>query len=86
MRFIADPDIVDPLGSCAIGASVFPVTFLGLFATRPVPTVLAKGRETELPTCIPPPCPPRASANELGRANAIANAIVVNFMVVSCVV
>ena len=82
MRFIADPDIVDPLGSCAIGASVFPVTFLGLFATRPVPTVLAKGRETELPTCIPP----RASANELGRANAIANAIVVNFMVVSSVV
>ena len=32
------------------------------------------------------PIPPRASANVLGRANAIANAIVVSFMVVSFVV
>ena len=76
MRFIAGPFIVDPLGSRATGESVFPVAFLGLFAIRPVPTVLEKGRETELPTCIPP----RAIANELGRANAIANAIVVTFM------
>jgi hypothetical protein len=62
-----------------MGASVFPVTFLGLFATRPVPTELAKGRVTWLPMCIPP----RASANVLGTVNAIASAIVVSFMVVS---
>ena len=79
MRFIADPLIVDPLGSCAMGASVFPVTFLGLFAIRPVPTEVAKGRVTWLPMCIPP----RASANVLGTVNAIASAIVVIFMVVS---
>ena len=79
MRFIADPLIVDPLGSCAMGASEFPVTFLGLFAIRPVPTELAKGRVTWLPMCIPP----RASANVLGTVNAIASAIVVIFMVVS---
>jgi hypothetical protein len=76
LRFIAGPFIVDPLGSCAIGASVFPLVFLGLFAIWPVPTALEEGRETELPTCIPP----RAIANELGKANAIANAIVVTFM------
>src|SRR6266478_5243252 len=40
--FTADPVSVDPLGSCAIGPSVFPVTFLGLFAIRPIPTGLAK--------------------------------------------
>ena len=82
---MADPLIVDPLGSCAMGASVFPVTFLGLFAMRPAePTVeLANGRLTLLPMCIPPPCPPRASANVLGTVNAIASAIVVYFMIVS---
>ena len=76
MRFIAGPFIVDPLGSFAIGASEFPLVFLGLLAIRAVPTALEAGRETELPTCIPP----RAIANELGKANAIANAIVVTFM------
>ena len=62
-----------------MGASEFPVTFLGLLAIRPVPTELAKGRVTWLPMCIPP----RASANVLGTVNAIASAIVVIFMVVS---
>jgi hypothetical protein len=33
--------------------------------------------------CIPPPWPPRASANVLGTVNAIASAIVVYFMVIS---
>jgi hypothetical protein len=46
VRFIADPVIVDPLGSCAMGASAFPVVFRGLFAIRPVPTGLVKGRVT----------------------------------------
>src|ERR1700736_3422967 len=66
-----------------MGANVFPVIFLGLFAIRPVPTELAKGRLTELPMCIPPPWPPRASANVLGTVNAIASAIVVYFMAIS---
>jgi hypothetical protein len=33
--------------------------------------------------CIPPPWPPRASANVLGTVNAIASAIVVYFMAIS---
>jgi hypothetical protein len=61
-----------------MGASVFPVTFRGLFAIRPVPTGLA-GRVTWLPICIPP----RARANVLGIVNAMASAIVVYFMIVS---
>ena len=65
-----------------MGASVFPVTFRGLFAIRPVPTGLAKGRVTWLPICIPP----RARANVLGIVNAMASAIVVYFMIVSFVV
>ena len=64
-----------------MGASVFPVAFRGLFAIRPVPTGLAKGRVTWLPICIPP----RARANVLGIVNAMASAIVVYFMVVSIV-
>ncbi len=79
VRFIADPVNVDPLGSCAIGLSVFPEIFLGSLAIRPVPTGFAKRRVAWLPICIPP----RASANVLGRANAIARAIVVTFMVFS---
>jgi hypothetical protein len=79
MRFIAEPVSVDPLGSCAMGANVFPDIFLGLVAIRPVPRELAKGRVTWLPMCIPP----RASANVLGTVNAIASTIVVIFMVVS---
>jgi hypothetical protein len=80
---MAEPVIVDPLGSRAIGANVFPVAFLGRFATRPEPTGELNGRLTELPMCIPPPWPPRASANVLGTVNAIASAIVVYFMVIS---
>ena len=79
MRFIAEPLNVDPLGSRAIGASVFPVAFLGRFATRLVPAGELNGRLTELPMCIPP----RASANVLGTVNAIASAIVVYFMAIS---
>jgi hypothetical protein len=79
VRFIADPLIVDPLGSCAMGANVFPVTFLGLFAIRP-----AVLKEWE--ACIPiPPIPPFASAYVLGRASVMASAIVVSFMIVSFV-
>ena len=83
VRFIAVPVNVDPLGSRAIGASVFPVAFLGRFAIRPEPTGELNGRLTELPMCIPPPWPPRASANVLGTVNAIASAIVVYFMAIS---
>ena len=83
MRFIAEPLNVDPLGSCEIGASVFPVAFLGRFAIRPAPTGELNGRLTELPMCIPLPWPPRASANVLGTVNAIASAIVVYFMAIS---
>jgi hypothetical protein len=36
-RLMAEGVNVDPLGSCAIGANELPVTFLGLFAMRPVP-------------------------------------------------
>jgi hypothetical protein len=79
VRFIADPVSVDPLGSCAMGPSVFPEIFLGVLATRPIPAEFAKGRVTWLPICIPP-C---ARANVLGRAKAITSAIVVTFMVVS---
>jgi hypothetical protein len=79
VRFIAEPLNVDPLGSRAIGASVFPVAFLGRFATRPEPAGELNGRLTELPMCIPP----RASANVLGTVNAIASAIVVYFMAIS---
>ena len=79
MRFIAEPVNVDPLGSCAIGANVFPVAFLGRFAIRPEPTGELNGRLTELPMWIPP-C---ASANVLGTVNAIASAIVVYSMAIS---
>ena len=65
-----------------MGASAFPVVFRGLFAIRPVPTGLLKGRVTWLPMCIPP----RARANVLGIVNAMASAIVVYFMVISFVV
>jgi hypothetical protein len=78
VRFIADPVSVDPLGSCAIGRSVFPEMFLGWVAIRP-PMGIAKGRVTRLPLCIPS-C---ASANVLGTANAMASATVANFMVLS---
>jgi hypothetical protein len=63
-----------------MGPSVLPEIFLDLVAIRPVPTV-----EGEV-TCIPPCIPPRASASVLGTVNAIASAIVVNFIVVSVVV
>jgi len=79
VRFMADPVRVDPLGSCAMGMNAFPEIFLGSRAIRPIPPGLAKGRVTWLPMCIPP----RARANELGRANASASAIVVSFMAVS---
>jgi hypothetical protein len=40
---MADGVSVDPLGSLAMGASVFPETFGGLLAIRPVaPTVLPR--------------------------------------------
>ena len=63
-----------------MGPNVLPEIFLGLVAIRPVPTV-----EGEV-TCIPPCIPPRASASVLGTVNAIASAIVVNFIIVSVVV
>ena len=63
-----------------MGPIVLPEIFLGLVAIRPVPTV-----EGEV-TCIPPCIPPRASASVLGTVNAIASAIVVNFIIVSVVV
>jgi hypothetical protein len=59
-----------------MGANVFPVTFLGLFAIRP-----AVLKEWE--ACIP--IPPFASAYVLGRASVMASAIVVSFMIVSFV-
>ena len=65
-----------------MGPIVLPEIFLGLVAIRPVPTV--EGEVTCIPPCIPPP--PRASASVLGTVNAIASAIVVNFIIVSVVV
>jgi hypothetical protein len=76
---------VDPLGSCMIGARVFPDKFGGLVAIRlvapvvmPLPTVTPlKGRASdEFPKFIPL----AATANVVGRVNAIASAIVVSFM------
>jgi hypothetical protein len=63
-----------------MGPNVLPEIFLGLVAIRPVPTV-----EEEV-ACIPLCIPPRASASVLGTVNAIASAIVVNFIIVSVVV
>jgi hypothetical protein len=76
---------VDPLGSCMIGARVFPDKFGGLVAIRlvapavtPLPTVTPlKGRASDgFPKFIAPP----ANASVVGRANEIASAIVVSFM------
>jgi hypothetical protein len=76
---------VDPLGSCMIGASIFPDKFGGLVAIRlvapavtPLPTVTPlKGRASD---GFPKFIPLAATANVVGRANAIASAIVVSFM------
>ena len=76
---------VDPLGSCMIGARVFPDRFRGLVAIRlaeptvtPLPTLTPlKGRASD---GFPKFIPVLATANVVGRANAIASAIVVSFM------
>ena len=79
---------VDPLG-LRMGARVFPEAFpiLGLVTALVVPGVLHVGvlftdEPTDGATADPPPkvC---ASASVLVRANAVASAIVVSFMVVS---
>jgi hypothetical protein len=80
-RLMAEGVNVDPLGSCMIGARVFPDKFGGLVAIGPAaPTVAPlKGRGTESPKFIAP----SATANVVGRANAIASAIVASFMTYS---
>jgi hypothetical protein len=72
---------VDPLGSCMMGARVFPDRFRGLVAIGPAaPTrTFLKGRDTESPRFIAP----SAVANVVGRANAIASAIAESFMTCS---
>src|SRR5258708_38854720 len=72
---------VDPLGSCMIGARVFPEKFRGLVAMgRVVSTVtLLEARGTESPKFMAP----SADANVVGSAKAIASAIVVSFMTYS---
>jgi hypothetical protein len=78
-RLIAEGVNVDPLGSCMMGARVFPEIFGGLVAIgRGAPTVtpLTTGRAKGSPEFIGP-----ANANVVGSANAIASADVVSFMV-----
>jgi hypothetical protein len=77
---MADGVSVEPLGSLAIGASVFPEAFGGLIAIRPAArTVLAlSGCATELERFIAP----SADANVAGSANAIASAIAASFMTI----
>jgi hypothetical protein len=65
-----------------IGASVLPDRFRGLVAIGPDALMVTprEERATESPRFIGP----SAAANELGRANAIASAIVVSFMTYPC--
>jgi hypothetical protein len=65
-----------------IGASVFPDKFRGLVAMGPDALMVTplEERVMESPKFIAP----SAAANVLGRANAIASAIVVSFMTYPC--
>lgn len=76
---------VDPLGSCMIGARVFPDKFRGLVATGlgALMTPL-EGRATESSKFITPSAVANVLTNVVGRANAIASAIVVTFMTHPC--
>jgi hypothetical protein len=80
-RLIAEGVNVDPLGSCMIGASVFPDKFRGLVAMgRALSTVTPlEERGTEYPKFMAP----SADANVVGSAKAIASAIVASFMTCS---
>ena len=72
---------VDPLGSCAIGARVFPDKFRGLVAMGlavPALTPLKEGGPESLKFVAA-----SANANVVGSANAIASTIVVSFMTCS---
>src|ERR1700730_14317282 len=90
-RARAAPVSVDPLGSCAMGSSVFPEMFLGMVAIGPVwptatpvvgysvpgwPTVTPVVRYS-VPGRFMGAC---AKANVAGSVKASANAIVVSFM------
>jgi len=68
---------VESLGSCMIGARVFPDKFRGLVTIAPEAWMVTPlgGRATVSPKFIAP----SATANVFGRANAIASAIVVIF-------
>jgi hypothetical protein len=72
---------VDPLGSCMIGASVFPDKFRGLVATGLGVLMVTPLEERAMES--PKFMAPSAAANVLGRANAMASAIVVSFMTYS---
>jgi hypothetical protein len=78
---MADRVNVDPLGSYMKGASAFPERFLGLVALGACrdDSDASEWTTTGLAKFIGP----SASANVLGRANAIASAIVASFMGVS---
>jgi hypothetical protein len=78
-RFIAAGTNVEPLGSPVMGASVFPEMFGGLVANAcAVLTVTppTTGRATGVLKFNVP----SANADTVGRANAIASAIVVSFI------
>ena len=80
---MADGVSVEPLGSCMIGASVFPEMFGGLVAiglAAPMVAPLTTGRAAGSAKFIGP----SENASVLGRANAIASAIVVSFMACPC--
>jgi hypothetical protein len=71
---MADGVSVEPLGSCMIGARVFPEMFgglVGLGPAVPMATPLTTGRAAGSPEFIGP----SANASVLGRANAIASAL-----------
>jgi hypothetical protein len=77
---------VDPLGSCMIGASVFPDKFRGLVAIGAGALMVTplEERVTESPKFMAPSAVANVLTNEVGRANAIASAIVVAFMMYPC--
>jgi hypothetical protein len=77
---------VDPLGSCMIGARVFPDKFRGLVAIGSGALMVTplEGGATESPKFIAPSAVANVLANVLGRANVIASAIVVIFMTYPC--
>ena len=76
---MADGVSVEPLGSCMVGARVSWEMFGGLGGIGPA-VPMATGRAAGSPKFIGP----SANASVLGRANAIASAIVVSFMACPC--